>query len=513
MNNKDSKAMKKNEKNKQSRREFIKRSGISAGVLCTGILGGNSYAARESAPGKENENPSAKGIPKSNESATLPFTATLPVVGHYDVVVCGGGPSGTAAALAAARRGLSVLLVEGHSQLGGNATSGLVSEWLGGIHQGKWIVGGIFRELSLAGVERGWTTLSGDPSFQQGVAIDPNGVALLLEEFMEKAGVEVLLQTRMVDAFVEGDRIRHIVLLNKSGLHAVAAKTVVDATGDADVAARSGCDYVKGRDEDSLMTPVTLEFHVDQVDVKALKTAINAPGENNRFIKTIAGLKTRNIWPWDTDRLISRTLTQTGVMMINTPRILGVDGTSGRSLSDGIRRGRKEIFQLMDIARKHFPGFENARIRAVAPALGVRETRRIRGDIRMTVEDLASGRRDDTVIALSNWGWDLPDPKSGSHQPMYGKKKPEISVVPYGVMVPRPVGNLICPGRAISVERDVLGPLREMAPCMAMGEAAGTAAVQVVRRGLTFATIDIQIMRADLREHGAILDEKDAIRN
>ena len=178
--------------------------------------------------------------------------------------------------------------------------------------------------------------------------------------------------------------------------------------------------------------------------------------------------------------------------MINTPRICGIDGTDGRSLSEGMQRGRAEALQLLAVMRKHFPGFAGARLKAVAPLLGVRETRRIVGDYVLTVDDLVSGRPFPDVIGFTSYGWDLPDPKKPSYQPMHEERirKSPLTPIPYRIMVPRPIVNLICPGRAVSVERDVLGPLRVMAPCMAMGEAAGAAARQVVQEGLPFRVRD-----------------------
>lgn len=457
-------------------------------------------------------------------SPSITYTKTLAVEESYEVVVCGGGPAGTAAALAAARRGARVLLVERQAQLGGMATSGLVSHWLGGRRHrdGAWVVGGIFRELSEGAAARGWALI---PPFDKemrysphgwflglhhGIPLDPHGMALMLDEVMAEAGVRLLLCTGVVDALVKGDRIRQLVLHNKSGLHAIEARTVVDATGDADIAALSGCDHILGREEDGAMTPVTLEFHVDQVDQEAFSAYVHEHDEP-RLLKLIARLKEEGIWPWETDRFIAVQLTEPGVMMLNTPRILGVDGTNGQSLTEGILRARAEIHRLMEIARAHFPGFAKARIRTVAPALGVRETRRIRGATRLTVEDVCHGRLHHPIIGLSSYGWDLPDPKRPSHQPLHGRKKPSLTTIPYGVMVPQPITNLICPGRAISVERDVLGPLRVMAPCMAMGEAAGAAAAQMLAHDRSFASIDGEALRDDLRAHGAIVEESGVV--
>jgi hypothetical protein len=171
--------------------------------------------------------------------------------------------------------------------------------------------------------------------------------------------------------------------------------------------------------------------------------------------------------------------------------------------------GRREVHRLLDLMRRHFPGFSKARIKSIAPMLGVRETRRIVGDFVYTVEDVRAGRDFEDTIGYSGYGWDLPDPKRPSHQPMHEKKagmRRPYTPIPYRCMVPRPVKNLICPGRAVSVERDVLGPLRVMAPCFAMGEAAGLAAAQVVRQGTAFHEVDVGRLRRMLAERGAIVD-------
>ncbi|MBM3335841.1 FAD-dependent oxidoreductase, partial [Candidatus Sumerlaeota bacterium] len=171
----------------------------------------------------------------------------------------------------------------------------------------------------------------------------------------------------------------------------------------------------------------------------------------------------------------------------------------------GMARGRAEVQKLMALMRKHIPGFEQARIKAVAPLLGVRETRRIRGRFMLTVADVAQGREFADCIGFSAYGWDLPDPKRPSENPGFGKK-PELTPIPYRVMLPQPVANLICPGRSVSVERPVLGPLRVTAPCMAMGEAAGLAAAMAASRNSSFADVDINELRAELRKQRAIVD-------
>ena len=461
----------------------------------------------------------AKGAEMAKDAKTLSFQREIPILEARDVVVCGGGPSGVAAALAARRAGLDVLVVEGQGQLGGMSTSGMVSHWLGGRTSDckRWVVGGIFRELAEGAAKRGAALIpkrTGKAEYQPhgwyrgqleaGIPLDPFGVAAYLDEMMAKDEVDVLLHSQAVDAVVAKGRITHVVVFNKSGLAAVPVKAVVDATGDADLAARTGCAVTKGRDTDGLMTPATLQMHVSGVDQDALSAYIhrhNAP----RFRKKIQALRKAGEWPFPYDIFISVQLTEPGTMMLNTSRLVGIDGTDGASVTDGMIRGRAETHQLLAILRKHFPGFADARLKAVAPALGVRETRRLRGDYILTVKDLNAGKDFADTIGYSAYGWDLPNPKRPSDNPSHGRKRP-VTPIPYRVMVPKPITNLICPGRAVSVERPVLGPLRVMAPCMAMGQAAGQAASQVVQDGATFAEVDTDTLRRELKKSGAVID-------
>jgi hypothetical protein len=463
----------------------------------------------------------------STSEETISFSRDIPVTQAYDLVVCGGGPAGIPAALAARRAGLKVLLLEQTGQLGGVGTSAGVSHLLGGRSRDNkhWCVEGIFKEIvedlaarggALNPVDiqgekfspHGWTGAVSNLTY--GVPFDPIQMAALLDEKMLAAGVDVLFFTSMVDVRLDNQRLSHIILFNKGGLSAVPVSAVVDATGDADVARRSGCDTVKGRPEDNLMTPATLMFHVDHVDQDTLASEIYRSG-SNRFRELIQTLRDAGNWPFPYDIFISVQLHEKGTLMINTTRICDVDGTDGRSLSQGMMRGRGEVHELFSVMKKHFPGFSAARIRQVAPVLGIRETRRIVGDFVYTVADIAAERDFGDTIGFSGYGWDLPDPKRPSYQPMHQRADaPKLhrlyTPIPYRVLVPRPVENLVCPGRAISVERDVLGPLREQAPCYAMGQAAGLASVQVAHNGVSFEAVDTKRLRQDLQQTGAMVD-------
>ncbi|MCG8306662.1 MAG: FAD-dependent oxidoreductase [Cytophagales bacterium] len=446
----------------------------------------------------------------------------------YDVVVCGGGPAGCAAALSAARQGLRILLIESMGQLGGMAVTALVSQWLGGrTQEGEWVVGGIFKELSEEATEKGFALL---PTLQEGqdyqpfgfynwfihgVPLDPYMIDTFLEEKMDEADVDVLYHTNFVDTIVKDDKIDQVIVYNRSGLQAIPTNAVIDATGNADVAFKSGCETIKGRREDGKMTPASLIFHVYNVDQDAFMAYIEKT-RDPKLRDIIDQLKQTGEWDFPYDIFVASQLLKKDEFFVNTTRLTGVDGTNGASITEGLKRGRKEVKKLMEIFKKHVPGFENAKIKAVAPQLGIRETRRIVGDFMLTTDDLANDIQFEDNVGFSMYGWDLPDPEKPSIQPFaddskagykYKMKKGLSTPLPYRIMVPKPIKNLINPGRAVSVEGQVLGPVRVMAPCMAMGEAAGIASEEVVKAGIGYNDVNIVRLRDKLRTAGALVDK------
>lgn len=469
--------------------------------------------------------------PANATGSSVNFKRNLMYTEGYDVVICGGGPSGTVAALSASREGLKVLLVESMGQLGGMAVSGHVSHWLGGrTEEGEWVVGGLFKSLTEEAAAKGYAVIPHlDPAkkyhpygwfnwFIHGIPLDPFKVDMFLDEKMKQANVDVLLQTQFVDVLVERDKITHVVLYNPSGLFAVPAKAVIDATGNADVAARSGCKTVKGRPEDGKLTPSSLIFHAYNVDAEALIRSVEEH-RDPKFRDLITKLREKGEWNFPYDIFICTQLIEKGEFYINTSRLTGIDGTDGKSVSEGLARGRQEVHELLALLRKYFPGFKDAKIKSIASQLGIRETRRIAGEFVMTVDDLKNGRDFSDCIGFSMYGWDLPDPDKPSVQPFAEDEKTGFKAkvekklstpLPYRMMIPGPITNLICPGRAVSVEGQVLGPVRVMAPCMAMGEAAGVATWQVVQKDVPYATVDMSIVREKLISYGAIVD-RDAL--
>ncbi len=453
----------------------------------------------------------------------IPYSVHVPCGGRYDVTVCGGGFSGFAVAYAAAREGASVLLVERNACLGGVGTSALVNHILGvrkRIGEGRFsvCVQGIFAELEKRLLARkaavdirsidptlnphGWK-----PSLSAGMVFDCEEMKLLLEEMLAEVGVTVLYLTDVIDVQSEGSRLHRIIVHNKDGLSYIEADFFADATGDGDLCFLAGADYLLG-DEEGGLAAASLEMHVENVNSNALSDYMRQTGDL-RFRSLIEKAKKAGDWNFDYDIFISVQLCRKDVFMINTIRQVGVNGIDARSLSDAILSGRRESYELLHVMKAYFPGFENATIRQIAPMIGIRETRRIVGDYTLTVKDLIDGTEFEDGIALSGYGWDMPHPKSPSIQPFEGiQRKSYVTQIPYRCLVPRGLDNLLAVGRCISTEREVLGPVRVMGPCIAMGEAAGIALAMAKKEGVSVRNLNTKKLREQLISYGALVDRK-----
>lgn len=450
------------------------------------------------------------------------YVKKIDTTAYHDVIVCGGGFSGFAAAYASAREGADVLLIERGFCLGGVGTQSLVNHLLGArefdLSGGTYntCIGDVFdliedRILEMGGgvdvdnidldlPPHGWYGGLG-----VGLIFDKEKMKLLLEQMLSEVGVHILYGTDIVDVIREGDRLSGVIVHNKSGLSVITGRAFIDATGDADVCALAGCDFAKG-DEEGEMAAASLEMHVENVEHEKLMAYMRKT-RDVRFRALIEPLKKSGEWTFPYDIFISVMLTKPDVFMINTIRQIGVDGTDAESVTRAVLHGRKENFALLQVMRRHFPGFENATIREIAPTVGIRETRRIVGEYTLTVPALVEALDFEDSIALSAYGWDMPNPKNPSYQPFHGvKRKSPYTQIPYRCLVPRGMDNLINIGRSVSAEREVLGPLRVMAPCIAMGVAAGIASHAVCEENIRYQDVNVQALREKIVFYGGFVD-------
>ena len=450
----------------------------------------------------------------------MKYLKDINVINDYDVVVCGGGFSGFSAAYSAAREGAKVALIERNGALGGVGTLGLVNHILGvrAYENGvlKSCVAGVFAQIERRMLDKGYgvDARSIDPelnphgwkrSLAAGFIFDNEQMKALLEQMLSEVGVKLLYYTDVIDVIRQDEHIEGVVIYNKCGLALVRGKCFVDATGDGDICALAGCPFNMG-DEEGGLSAASLEMHVENVDSEALTEYMRSTGDV-RFKAIIERLKREGEWPFAYSIFISVRLMQDDVYMINTIRQVGVDGTDVDSMTRATVSGRQENLQLLEVMRKYFPGFGNATLRGVAPVIGIRETRRIKSRYDLGVDDVIRSVDFEDGIALSGYGWDMPDPKDPSHQPYEGVARAScFTQIPYRALLPIGADNLIAVGRCIGVEREALGVVRVMGPCIAMGECAGIAAKMALVGDGCFANVNTDELRKKIIERGGMVD-------
>ena len=428
----------------------------------------------------------------------------IPIADSVDVLVVGGGPAGVGAALSAARLGAKVCIVEQFNCLGGVATSGghnhfsLYTSWN---HFDQRIVGGIAEELRLGMLDRGYATY-GDGCLDFHV----EGMKLLLDEMTAQASVDVLYYTFYCDTLMEGSRAIGGIVQNKSGRQAILAHRVVDCTGDGDAAFHAGAAFAQGRPEDGRCQPCTLMFTIGGVDWPSVARwrsdyqkrevwlQAQADGITEPFQDQIMGF-------WHTDVLLD----QVGV---NMTHLIDVDTTQARDLTWATIEGRRQAHHLVEVLRQVVPGMESCYLISTAPALGLRESRRIQGMVTLTGDDVMARRSWDDTVCYGSFFIDIHNPAgpglSGqTWRPARGFHYP----IPYGVTVPEAVDDLLVAGRCISVDHVALGSTRIMSTCMALGEAAGTAAMLSLHEEVSPRSLDTRLLREQLRRQGAVVDE------
>jgi hypothetical protein len=443
----------------------------------------------------------------------------VPVVREVDVLVCGGGPAGIGAALAAARalsglRRPRVLLVERYGFLGGVGTAALVCSF-GGFHDKvRPVIGGVFGEIRDALYRQGALvrTDGGNEAYH------PEAYKQLAVDLLLEAGVELLLHTYVVAAVVDraSGEIEAVLVESKSGRQAIVARRYVDATGDGDLAVRAGVPYEMGRPSDGLMQPPTMMYLVGGVSFEratAARPELVKRDVDGRPYFVLTGLReevaaARSVGelsiPRDHVSAVFQEPWLDGVCGVNYGRVLRVDGTSAQDLTRAEIEGRRQVRDGLAFLKRTVPGFERAELLITAPQIGIRESRRVRGRYVMTREDITTYRQFGDVIAQGCWMLDIHQPDSDGTE-FYRLPPGAHYDIPYGSLVPLGVHNLLVAGRCISASHEALGAFRIQAICMAIGEAAGAAASLSLAADRAPASLDVPCLQRHLEEQGAIL--------
>jgi len=414
----------------------------------------------------------------------------IPLAGAYDVIVCGAGPAGLGAALAAGRRGARTALLERMGAVGGLAVHSPVNTWC------DTPGGRLFDELEARLAALGKVRRASHPDrhvYPRGRAVlEREALKLVAMEMLREAGVEVRLGTAFAQALTEGEQVTGVVVADKNGLAVLSAPVVIDCTADADVAASAGAECLKGDPEDGRLMHVNFMYEIVGADreqyaarqpatddLLAMIAAAHASGE---LIAPPGCFRPRAAtFPYHPDE---------DCLVLTSWEIEGVDCSDWAAVNALLGQCQVAALQVVRFARAHLPGYEHCGVGRVWDVLGTRESRRLVGQATLTGEDVLAARKFPDGIAQATFFIDFHDSPPGrsipytqdfrvSHAPPLG----DWYEIPYGCLVPRRVTGLLVAGRCISAAREGLASMRVMPSCMFTGEAAGTAAALAVQRG------------------------------
>ncbi|MEM1990125.1 MAG: FAD-dependent oxidoreductase [Thermoproteota archaeon] len=409
---------------------------------------------------------------------------------QHDVVVVGGGTAGVAAAVAAGRNGSNTLLVERYGFLGGTMTAGLVNPFMT-FHAGKeQIIHGIFQEI----IDR-LKRLEGYD--EKTKAFDVEAMKIVADQMLEEAGVKLMLHTCAIGVLMQENVLRGIEIHNKSGRSIVLGKVIVDATGDGDIAVMAGAPYEKGREEDGLTQPMTLNFRMGGVETDKMPSR----EEINRLFNEA---KNKGEISIPRENVLWFHTTRKGEIHFNTTRVIKVDGTRVEDLTFAEVEARRQMMELVAFLKKNVPGFEKAYLLMSATQIGVRETRRIIGEYVMTGEDILKARKFTDVIARGSYPIDIHNP-TGEGTVIKSPPPGSSYDIPYRSLVPKNVENLLVAGRCISTTHEAQAAIRVIPIVVAIGQAAGTAAALAAKLNISPRKLNVQLLQKTLREQGANL--------
>lgn len=417
---------------------------------------------------------------------------SVPVTAEFDMVVCGAGLSGIAAAWTAARRGLRVGMAEYFSKPGGVPVSGLLGVISGFRKDEERVVDGLFWQEMLDRCDRlgGVTRRQG-----WGARVEPEKLSRVLLEMLSESGVTLALLTQLIAAEVEGREVKHVVLASKAGLEAWSARLFVDDTGDGDLGALAGAEFAYGREADGKVQSSSLTFKLGGIDLERVPATMtdaskiwaahpHAVPTNHTVITYLPGTN--------------------GEAAVNMTHILDCHPLTREGQLRIRQEGTAQAFEIAEFFRGHLPGFERCYVAQTAMQPGVREGRRVLGDYVLTAADVIEGRDFADQIARGCWGIDIHNPVAP-----HGNVMPHFNIrrsygIPYRCLTPRGFDNLYMAGRAISATHEAHASSRINGSCLAIGEAIGVVSLQALASG-DIRRVDVSRLQSELEQQGGIV--------
>jgi len=419
--------------------------------------------------------------------SVVDYNRKLRVSGSYDVTVAGGGFAGVSAAIASARRGAKTLLIEHYGFLGGTATAGGVCGFWATIEGLGDIFDDVLEELEKLNAVGEWRGGQGKEFLKYnppGLRFEEEYLKYILQDLVLKNGVELRLHSRVVDVIKNGDRVEHVVVHGKSGVEAMKAEIVVDATGDGDVAALAGAEFKKGRESDGRVLQMSLTFKMWNTGEKVRPILPDGCPE----------YKSRREMPsFGEGRIGDERL------YCNMTRAIGLDPTDTKELTKAEIQVRKQVMSIVHYLQTH--GYPTYKLASTATQIGVREGRRITGDYILTEEDIVLGREFPDVIAVGTSQIDFHNIDSYGPGGSRLEKVPSYQI-PYRCILVKGIENMLTAGKCISGDQVAQSSYRMIPTCGMMGQAAGTAAALAVKQKAELREINIKTLQEILRNDG-----------
>ncbi len=424
----------------------------------------------------------------------------IPVIAETQVLVVGSGPAGIAAAVAAARTGAKTMLAEKYGCFGGALSVGQVESYNWYFNDKTYTSCGISSEI-----EQRMIAMGGTQHDDRGIGnfLNAEIYKIMLDRWVEEEGITPLLHALAVDVVKDGDKVRGVIFESKSGCGAVLADCVIDATGDGDVAALADAQYHIGGTDARDVLPVTMVFGVSGVDVKTFRDYVQAhkemiTPETHGLKKVFLLAQQAGKWPYSREGGAWKTLTPSGdFTSLNITREFGIDGTNVWDLTRAEISGRKQALQAIECMREFGAemGLANCTLRSFGYQIGIRETRRILCEYNMTRADImGKAEFEDNIGVYTRF----IDGEVISHDDSRFQ-------LPYRMIVPVKIDNLLVAGRCAGCEKDAVQTIRMMVCCAATGQAAGTAAALSAIQGIAPRNLSVACLQEKLRADRMIL--------
>lgn len=457
----------------------------------------------------------------------------IPIAAEADTVVCGGGPAGFCAAIASARNGARTILIEQYGFSGGAMTvSGI--NGIGGFQHdigGQPLIAGLVQEIFERLAEMGaadpgivkayYTPIDHTPDYINAwglgsgfIRVSPEYFKILADRMLEEAGVEVCYHTLATDVLKEENRVKGVFIESKSGREVLLAKTVIDCTGDGDLAVRAGADFDMGRASDGAWQPHSMLFTVANTGEIYLNYDDNTdesdrdPLVRQRYRKAVALAREKGEIRYNPNDIFCAATPvdskDTSVKTVNFTRIQHSSSVDRKQLTEAEILGRKQVLEGLEFMHHYVENSSEASLIGLPPAVGIRESRRITGDYILTGQDIEEGKRFDDVIARGIYLMDIHNATEVGKPSVLHKLRQPYDI-PYRCLLPKGIEGLLVAGRCISGDSEAMSSYRIMTHCMAMGEAAGTAAALAASGNRTVRELPTELLQEQLIREGVNL--------